>query len=335
MVLKKIKSTKSKNVSALPAKEDFSVLDSAVSELAKQTEALLGKTGEKLSKPVLPKKRPKQNSKAKSFDIIHNPDPSKRSEALLKAPHPGQKLLEADDTGSIATVDSKKTGTKKASEVDSTVGVSTHTPGALKFTAEKTIEPLVDDNGANKPGVKSSNAEPVIKEDLKDSEVKDEPITKLDDVEADSSNKTSDSSAVTNSIEYDESNPVTKQDKEDEVKVVELSADTVESSADDSKMDGVVSLAEQGESDSSEKSDSSQKVQLFSDNLDKSKSESNDEDGPQPEIFDTDEYHPTLHDWSKLEHHSSVPKVTLLVLLVILAAGVYIVVSGVKLPFLP
>ena len=344
MVLKKkktVKQIKPKNVSALPAKEDFSALDSAVSELAMQTEALLGKTGEKMSKPVLPKKKPKLNSKAKSFDIIHNPAPSKRSEALLKAPHPGQKLLEADDSDSSDTVDNKSDDVKSKPVVGSPSELSAHTPGALKFTEDKTVEPIVDDAEVKKSDSKPPTVKTITLSDNKKLEAPDDSKSEPEEIETetDEDTNTQDLKGDTATVEVGEKiiKPQPDPEQDDLTSSEEVSdPNNVEPPAkDDDKMDGIVSLAEQADSDGSEKTGPSQKVQLFSDNLDDTKSESDEEDGPQPEIFDTDEYHPTLHDWSKLEHHSSWPKVVLLLLLVILAAGVYIIVSGVKLPFLP
>lgn len=337
MVLKKKKLSKSKNVSALPAKEDFSVLDSAVSELAKQTEALLGKTGEKMTRPVLPKKESESNSKAKSFDIIHNPDGKKRSEALLKAPHPGQKLLEADDSDEPDTSDSKVV-TKSKPEATVASGLSAHTPGALKFAGGKTIEPIVDGKQAKKSNVKSPSPKPIPPAEIKELEAQEDQNLTPDAVEADEDIKITDDSTDGNITEVDISNhkSISNVDNDDDTEISEVDSGMNKAEVsieDDGKTDGV-GLGKQGDSNKSKGTDSSQKIQLFSDNLDDSKSD-DDEDGPQPEIFDTDEYHPTLHDWSKLEHQSAWPKVVLLVLLVILAAGVYIIVSGVKLPFLP
>lgn len=332
MVLKKNKSTKlikPKNVSVLPAKEDFSALDSAVSDLARETEALLGKTGEKMSRPVLPKKKPAANSRAKSFDIIHNPDTNKRSEALLKAPHPGQKLLEADEAEAKQSAD-KIEADMKDPEVDNVAEVSVHSPGALKFNEGKTIEPTGKDK-SSKVEVKTKSSE--IK-DVGEAEVSEsnEPL----DYEAEAPSKTlTDKSGS-------ESNEDSKVDDKPDKEVDSKDSAKSDIKADDSKpendpMDGIISLAEQGDPDEPAKTDSSHKVQLFSDNLSESKTDDDgEEDGDQPEIFDTDEYHPTLHDWSKLEHHSSWPPAVLLLLLVVVFAGViYAVVSGIQLPFLP
>ncbi|MCB9823327.1 hypothetical protein H6800_03580 [Candidatus Nomurabacteria bacterium] len=330
MVLKK-KPSKPKNVSALPAKEDFSVLDSAVSELAKQTEELLGKTGEKMSKPVLPKKQPRLNSKAKSFDIIHNADQKVRSESLLKAPHPGQKLLEADESENPKATDNNVV-VKKTPEVESTAGLSAHTPGALKFAAEKTIEPIADDKNAIKSDLDSQSKKPADTDSTNKAEIDDEPNSTPEDLQVDIANQTPDVKTDKDAMNDEESKSDLEVNHKAEKELAEVSSDVSvikPVNETDDKLENQVDLS------NTDKTDSSQKVQLFSDNLNDSKSEDDDDDGAQPKIFDTDEYHPTLHDWSKLEHHSSAPKVVLLVLLVVLAAGVYIIVSGVKLPFLP
>ena len=335
MVLKKKKSTKlikPKNVSVLPAKEDFSVLDSAVSDLARETEALLGKTGEKMSRPVLPKKKPAANSRAKSFDIIHNPDTNKRSEALLKAPHPGQKLLEADEAEAKQSAD-KIEADMKDPEVDSVAETSVHSPGALKFNEGRTIEPTGKDK-SSKVEVKSKNTEiieskaPKVIEDSEESKT----VKTLDSKANTSKTASTDKS---DSLTETDSKVGQEVDSKDDVVKAESKVDDPKPE-DDDQMDGIISLAEQGDTDESAKTDSSHKVQLFSDNLGESKTDDGEEDGVQPEIFDTDEYHPTLHDWSKLEHHSGWPPAVLLLLLVVVFAGVvYAVVSGIQLPFLP
>ena len=73
-------------------------------------------------------------------------------------------------------------------------------------------------------------------------------------------------------------------------------------------------------------------IQLQSDNLD-------DEEGsdePKPvDIYDTDEYHPTLHDWSKLSKQNHTPLYILLLLVVILGAVLYIIYADISIPFLP
>ncbi len=327
MALNKKKTIKTKNVSALPKKSDFSDLDNAVSELAKQTEALLGKTGERMSKPTIPKKKPKTmpstNSKARSFDIIHNPAANKRTEALLKAPHPGQKLLEAEEDNESPIAVSKAAPTGASQETDSVATVSAHSPGALKFVEAKTIDSDTDSNDSPDSKVeKSTNTKPGKDNDINPDKLEhsDKPAEaeteNLEELKTDSPEV-----VVADKVEVPET-----EDNKPSVVVDEnedLKPDDKESLSVDPVKNDSVEVS---------KTDPSQKVQLYSDNLtDAIKSDDEEESGPA--IFDTDEYHPTLHDWSKLEHQSSAPKFILLLLLVLLAGGVFVVVSGIQLPF--
>ena len=69
-----------------PAEQDFKELDSAVSELSKQTEALLGsfESEAKQEKPKMPKKHATVSRRGKSFDIIHDPKQNTKLPATLK-----------------------------------------------------------------------------------------------------------------------------------------------------------------------------------------------------------------------------------------------------------
>src|SRR5690606_17637472 len=61
-------------------------LDAAMSELTKQTEALLGKFNEERpQKPTLPKKDMHVSTRGKSFDIIQNPRKNTPLRATLKS----------------------------------------------------------------------------------------------------------------------------------------------------------------------------------------------------------------------------------------------------------
>lgn len=348
MAIKKPKITKTKNVSVLPAKDDFSELDSAVSELAKETEALLGKTGERMSKPILPKRSTnktksstsgkesaelslntgvKSSSKAKSFDIIH-PTKATKTESILKAPHPGQKLIEANESEGSAPNEPETDTESTTIRFTSDATVSTHKPGSLKFTEAKNIQPIKDQDVDSDET--SSKQEDKLDEpnqlEVKESSLSDETNDKF---EEDSESDNLDSHKKTEDVLDKDTKDATVENPKPN--------DDIESKPDTNTED----KSEEDESQKNENkedtalTDPTKKVQLYSDNLTKGEDEEDSEDDNYaPAILDTDEYHPTLHDWSKLEHHSRGPIFVLLLLSVILAAGLYIVLTGIKIPFL-
>ncbi|MDQ5969785.1 MAG: hypothetical protein QG593_302, partial [Patescibacteria group bacterium] len=53
-----------------------------------------------------------------------------------------------------------------------------------------------------------------------------------------------------------------------------------------------------------------------------------------PTVFDTNEYHVELHDWSKLEYKSNTLWYLLGLLFAIFAAGIFFIVSGFSVPFI-
>lgn len=295
------KSTKNKDA-------DLSELDMAVSELARQTEALLGKTGEKM-KPTLPKKKSATHPSARSFDIIHAGDQAKKA-AVLKSAKPAQKALEPSGEELLpAAVKSEGPSAKVSSNTEI---VTTHKTGSLKLGSK---EAKTDESAAiSAPQVGA--AEPVAvtaKKAAKVSDTKESPEDAVSDSSDDEvSSEEGETPAVPNGAD---------QTSDSNDQAASLSVEAKVEIASDPTTASIHAV-----------SDASQNIQLYSDNL---TSESSDapEGEDKTDIFDTDQYHPTLHDWSKLEHKSKAPLIGLLLLTIIFAAGVYVVSSGYTISF--
>lgn len=311
-------------------KNDEAMLESAVGDLAKQTEALLGKSGEKMDKPVLPKKQSKPSTKhagKKSFDIIH-PNEATSSESILKSPHPGQKLIEAHEDDKATDTSAPKVE-KSSSTSSAPAIVNTHNPGSLNVMSKKSVEPI-------KRGVAAVQAE-------HDDESKDEQIVPVKRAAAEAKSA-EDTEPVEEAKNEGASNPVkTEGKKEDEP--VEFSSMPDKAAAADTSDKDDEGKEDESDTDSSESeskddskassnsvSEASKSIQLQSDNLD----DDEESDEPKPvDVYDTDEYHPTLHDWSKLSKQNHTPLYILLLLVVILGAVLYIVYADISIPFLP
>lgn len=324
LVTKKKTATKKSTAKKPAKKNDEALLESAVGDLAKQTEALLGKSGEKISKPVLPKKQNKPSTKRtgkKSFDIIH-PNEATSSGAILKSPHPGQKLIEAheDDEATDAPVPKVE---KSSSASSAPAIVNTHNPGSLNVMSKKSVAPIKRGVAAVQAEQEDeSEAEQIVPVKRKAAEEKS-----ADDPEAVEETKREETpkSAKTKGEKEDE--PVAFSSMPDKAKVTE---------ADDSDDDQVLEADTESISDDTKPSDTvseaTKSIQLQSDNLD----DDEESDEPKPvDVYDTDEYHPTLHDWSKLSKQSHTPLYILLLLMVILGAVLYIVYADISIPFLP
>lgn len=314
---------------------DLSALDSAVSELARQTEALLGKTGEKL-KPTLPKKKPTSHASARSFDIIHAGDSTKKS-AVLKSAPPEQKMLDALDEKLLPESSDTKI-TESGNAVPEIV--TSHKSGSLKVSVDEPVEAEETDQAhtTNKPEkkaekAKKSSARVAAKSEEQDILTDDSDTNEPEEsVDAAPSDDAKNSKGKTEPDEQTEpSEDVAETDDTDSTDDVKVDAKpTVET---DEKATSVMATDPQI-SPSQKPSDSTQNIQLYSDNLSKDQpTEAEGEAVEKTDLFDTDEYHPTLHDWSKLEHKSKGPILVLLVLTVLFALGVYAAMNGYVLPF--
>lgn len=377
MAVKKPTSSKTKRSIKVTKKTkaettDFTDLDSAVSELAKQTAALLG--DDSSPKPKLPKKKSQTQSGPKNFDIVH-PKQVGSNPSVLKASPPASKKLtasdeklqesgdsktESDSTQDVSSVEDDDLQTSEVPKI-----ISTHTAGVL-HVASKTprVSGVQDVDAESDPEVAQKDEDEIprpekatlptvvdTKDDVKvnDSANSNNAQTNQDVVEdikpSDSTTDVepkitlkkpaSDDSAIEHSEETTAT--ITDDTSSEKLKV------KVEDKSDESQVAQKEPLSHKPESDTtsdgskattvSTHADASQSVQLFSDNLDDKNTEDSDEE--KTDVFDTDEYHPKLHDWSKLEHHNNAPVIVLLLLLVLFALGAYAVITGMKLPFIP
>jgi len=259
------------------AETDFSSLDAAVSELSKQTEALLG-DGVKARPNV---RAPRPHTGARSFDVINPRHQSTVRSSLKTATRPAVKPSQPN----VATTDASAHASK------SHVDVVGHEPGKLQSAILQKGTELIEEfpNRAQVADTKSvahesfvftqeANAEPAQKTDEETQAVNETAVPSVDQAQA--------ADLTTNQ--------------------------TAEPSSEES-----------GE--------------LFDNNLVKSKPPKGyapNVNQQKPTVFDTNEYHPELHDWSKLERDASLKWFVAALVLVVVAAAAYLLVSGVTIPFI-
>lgn len=286
---------------------DLLALDQAVTELSRQTEALLGAGGNTKPKPQLPKKQSRITHKGKSFDIIHDPKKSRRIQATLKASKPASKTV-----------------THKEPELlpeHVTQGLDKpHNPTSTKATLsvfETTEPPII--KGQHEAGSL------IDKEALKVLDEGDQPTdlspTKEQSVQTKTSSATHDLPVAQTSISFTE---------DEQTGVADPQATPPADLAPEA--DGML-LASQDETESNT---TSYTGELYANNLVKEiepKGFKPTENGEGPAVFDTEQYHPDLHDWSKLESRHTNLWLFALLVVVVIGAAVYFVLSGQKLPF--
>lgn len=302
-----------------PDNQDFTALDAAVSELNKQTAALLGKAdGKTEAKPTLPKKQNRPQTKGKSFDIINHPRKNTTLQSNLKtaqkapsAPVEPEKALLPDHAGKsfneleVHELPSIKTKGKDTPEEpkpeDAAVPVIKQHTGKLSLTRDDEDVLGAEEQPSADPVLESAAPAPQavshtsLSFEEKPEELKDEPAPETKKPEKEPEPEKSQPSEVT---ETKEAKAETKESEE------QLSNDSGE---------------------------------LFANNLikDAPPKRHEPEKGQQkPTVFDTTEYHPELHDWSKLEHQGGWKWFILLLLLAIAGGLAYLIFSGQRLPFL-
>jgi hypothetical protein len=309
-----------------PQKEDFTALDTAVSELSEQTAALLGKPTEKAQgKPVLPKKKSSVVSRGKSLDIIVDP---KRKTALGSVLKTANTVPAAGSRGQAQPPEqSTEPGFLEDIELDSDEDLSWFS------------EEIVPEDELQSPTVIkrregsliASDQEVVEKEFLKD--IEGGPVSRSAAV-VKPKDTTIDSGPV------DSKAPVVFKDSEDS-KAHEEPAASLEGSAEPVAVeDGLPEDTPKTESEvaaSPVEPPAYNSGELFANNLvkeSKLRGYQPDESQQKPTVFDTNEYHPELHDWSKLDRNDN-SKWALLVLLILCGGGfLYFVVLGQPVPFI-
>lgn len=278
--------------------QDFTSLDMAVKELAKQTEELLGtpKKAKVASKKTPLKRTPTNSARSSghSFDIIssksgtnktrrkHSSAPvSKRSTSVGKLAMPDRELLPEHATKNSSEVSGpNESGLAKKTQTEEGQAIVGHQGGALRMDNDKSSskEPTDDTKPSIKPKISSTTIAGSVMF-TKDVE--------LDEVSVENQPKDKDNNRQ-------ESTYNTTLDTED------IAGNKLE--GDDSAEDT------------------------------KSKDHTLRKDQQKPTVFDTTEYHPQLHDWSQLDKKSRLPWVILLILLATLAGVVYFMVLNQHLP---
>lgn len=309
-----------------PSEHDFTTLNTAVSELSRQTEALLGKAGEKSTKPKLPKHSAKVNHKGKNFDIIHSPKTRTHLKATLKSapsrPTRSKQLpLSQSEPPELLLPEGEKSTLDTSSD-------------------QQTQHPEIQ--LAHQPGVlRESNSKDVVTQQPADPEVQKSPSSSSDGATEDSTDQATTPSkdmpkpASHEGINFTEPNE--DADPETEVKA------EASSSRDDTTLE-----PEKSETDSPDQNE--EKIEpadkdvntdaigeIYANNLtsaNKTRGYTPAENQQKPTVFDTNEYHPELHDWSKLDRSNHTAGFVLALLVVIAGALAYFIISGHKLPFI-
>ncbi len=255
-----------------PGKHDYGKLDKAVSELAKQTEILLGSTKlpEKNPKPRLSANQMTKKSTGRSFDIItKNQLLKSKSTPLIEARASEDKPINPKNPTPEAVVSrlAKNISVHPASEVD------------------QKDEQLSEDSDTQKPAIEeteSLNHQKALEFEVNDSEDTEVPADKTD------------KSTIMNH----------------QASTIKPSIEAKADQAEKPETEKPAEMAEYGNTIISTKT------------KDAIEMEADDKNGRASiSVFDTEEYHQPLHDWSKLEQRSRLP----LVILLLLVAGAAVV----------
>lgn len=327
---------KIKNKSELPAKQDFAALDEAVSELSKRTTELLGSAdATKKAKPVLPKKHAKVIHTGKSFDIIHNPKQPTKLKATLKTRTSKEAAVPEI---SLTPPPKVVANAKKTSISDNTLKeaaiINPHKEGSLQSVVEPPASaPLGDAAEAIKA---SKSPEETPKEE-------DSPV--VAEVDRPVKDTARSSLSFTEEDETPKSKEVVPASPDAEVELDDTSASDPEVAEkqpaqpvkeDTKKTEEPKAKAAAKSDDKPAAEPTSYSGELYSNNLVKDvkpKGYQSKDDESKPVVFDTDEYHPELHDWSQLGKRHHTAPLLLLLLVSGLAMVIYVFVLKQKLPF--
>ena len=324
-MLTKKKPTKSKE-------QDEAELDSAMKELVKQTEALLGSSDDEKENPVKktkpavekiikktlvsPKKKIIPHTKGKNFDIVSRPQKSKKIAATLKTAvavkGADAKLLLAE---SVASNSVKKD--IQHSSVSSAKIV--HQKGNLHVQ-----ETASDDDKASYSTLapQSAPSQNVARTGI--------VFSQPDDIDEPGSKTVSFFDESDDDIENTHSDVADKASGAIESKTTnKQKIDVTENDSKDSK------LSEKStESDRPASQDSGE---LYANNLISDKKPRGYvplESQEKPTVFDTTQYHVELHDWSKLDKSFTGKWLILGLLLILLVSAIYLFVFKQPLPFI-
>lgn len=338
---------KKKNQRA-PSDDDFKKLDKSVSELSEQTSALLTHFGEKNVETAKNTKSTSSNRNSikrqpgRSFDIIQGSRKGSQKEKKNRSTptiiDEGIELLPEHAGKSFNEVEPTHDNDIKTVE-------TVNDKAELKTSSSESIE---DSTSAN-PAIVIGHAVGSLR--VNESEDESAEDTKTIGKEVSVQPK------VDAQTEENEKKDIAEDDNDEQMIEADSESDAKKATAwldDTSKEDAPVDLKESGgqpqTDDQSEKEESievdkpkteapetkSDTGEVFASNLvsnEPPKGYEQPEGQQQPSVFDTNEYHPELHDWSKLDHSHSGKWYVLALLIAIAAALAYFVFSGQKLPF--
>lgn len=326
-------------------KQDEAELDSAMKELVKQTEALLGSSDDEkdksakkaklvVEKPVKkmsvsPKKKIIPHTNGKNFDIVSRPKKPKIITATLKTATASRpKVADSVDSGPLSSVDKEfDKDTDHLFKSDDTLNSAPakiiHQKGNLrtqevsdKDSSESTSGEVPQQNPSQmvtRNGINFLQADDIP-------EAGNDTISFFEEPDEEPENGALvDSATTVTKIESDTSETKITSQRDGDTVRNDLSDDIL---SEDQKR--------------AEKSASKDSGELYANNLIKEKTPKGYvplASQEKPTVFDTTEYHVELHDWSKLDK-SPVGKWLILGLLIIcLAAFTYLFVLGQPLPF--
>ena len=297
--------------SELPDDKDLEVLESSVNQLSQQTSALLSHFGEGKQKRLGNEKNTKNTNNikkintpkkqvAKSFDIIASPSKSTKLKAKLKTADTvhEMELLPEHATDSY---NEKPGGDSVGATVEQeTKSRNKDTDQLPSIQSNHTTGSLNMNMPAEQEGVEAD-----IITNLKAGTEKDA----LGKLEAQKKVST-ESVRAEQTLKFEDNKADGGKAPEEAKEVVAQSSDTSKNES----LNGITSsIANNIQPEAGYKAPDSQQ---------------------KPTVFDTNEYHVELHDWSKLEYKSNTLWYLLGLLFAIFAAGIFFIVSGFSVPFI-
>lgn len=294
-----------------PSEDDFKLLDTSVSELSEQTNALLTHFGEKkpenskTTKPIMPKQSTSKKTPGRSFDIIQgsNVVNAKRAKktVTIDAPTDAVELLPEHAGKSFNEVSPEEAPKKDTVSITETVTVKSEEVEDYKKEAQEVVV------GHPAGSLRFDSTE-------------EEPVTLHDEVDSDSTQQGADTNPVVEKVKVDTDSTDSKSEGTNESPQPDKKSEEDETTGDLEKKESIPATGE-----------------VFASNLvsnELPKGYEAPEGQQQPTVFDTNEYHPELHDWSKLDRGHGGKWYILALLIAIAAALAYFIFSGQKLPFI-
>ncbi len=327
---------KKKKVSSVASKNELAELDASVNELSKQTSALLKNFGTPAEKPedtdqkaAPPKAGAPQpaavRKTGKSFDIIHDPKRRTSLKATLKTPEKAADIAEvellpehATKSYNELTVSATPTVVQDVTSQQKAPGVIGHQAGSLRIDSEtSTTTEASDIDAAAAPTNEATQAQ-------------DTSETPLEPQAAKQGISFEEESESEPEVQQDTSEVAAEQtaDESPRLEKTEEAQNDHETDEAPAESQSVAAKHESSSHDSGE---------LYANNLvhDSIPKGYTPIAGQQkPTVFDTNEYHVELHDWSKLEHKASALWYILALLVTVAGALAYFVLSGQALPFI-